>query len=91
MMAQTNVSIRMDENLKKQFDGLCNELGLNMTTAINIFAKTMVRQHRIPFEISLDTPNAETIAAMEEAERISRDPNVKGYTNIDDLMKELLK
>ena len=62
MMAQTNINIRMDETLKKQFDHLCselglncNELGLNMSTAINIFAKTMVRQQKIPFEISLDS------------------------------------
>ena len=48
-MAQTNVNIRMEENLKKQFDNLCNELGLTMTSAINIFAKTMVRQRGIPF------------------------------------------
>ena len=53
-MAQTNVNIRMDENLKQQFDLLCNELGLNMSTAFNIFARTMVRQQRVPFEISLD-------------------------------------
>ena len=53
-MAQTNVNIRMDETLKQQFDHLCNELGLNMSTAINIFAKTMVRQQKIPFEVSLD-------------------------------------
>lgn len=44
----------MDENLKQQFDLLCNELGLNMSTAFNIFARTMVRQQRVPFEISLD-------------------------------------
>lgn len=43
-MAQTNINIRMDENLKQQFNRLCNELGLNMTTAFNIFAKTIVRQ-----------------------------------------------
>ena len=53
-MSQTNVNIRMDETLKQQFDHLCNELGLNMSTAINIFAKTMVRQLKIPFEVSLD-------------------------------------
>lgn len=53
-MAQTSINIRMDESLKQQFDYLCNELGLNMSTAINIFAKTMVRQQRIPFEVSLD-------------------------------------
>ncbi len=53
-MAQTNVNIRMDDSLKQQFDTLCNELGLTMSTAINIFAKTMVRQQGIPFEVSLD-------------------------------------
>ena len=54
-MAQTNVNIRMDETLKKQFDHLCSELGLNMSTAFTVFAKTMVRQQKIPFEISLDS------------------------------------
>ena len=49
-MAQTNVNIRMDDVLKQQFDTLCNELGLTMSTAFNIFAKTMVRQQGIPFE-----------------------------------------
>lgn len=66
-MAQTNVNIRMDDNLKQQFDRLCNELGLNMSTAINVFAKTMVRQQRIPFEISLDVPNAETRGGIGDA------------------------
>ena len=55
MMAQTNINIRMDEPLKKQFDHLCSELGLNMSTAFTVFAKTMVRQQKIPFEISLDS------------------------------------
>lgn len=68
-MAQTNINIRMDENLKQQFDHLCSELGLNMTTAFNIFAKTMVRQQRIPFDVSLDVPNAETLAAIREVEQ----------------------
>lgn len=53
-MSQTSVNIRMDEDLKKQFDYVCNELGMNMTTAITIFAKKMCREHRIPFEVSFD-------------------------------------
>lgn len=53
-MAQTLVNIRMDEDLKRSFDGVCNELGLNMTTAITIFAKKMSREHRIPFDVSID-------------------------------------
>ena len=51
-MAQTNINIRMDENLKKQFDSFCSEVGMSMSTAFNIFARTVVRQRKIPFEIS---------------------------------------
>jgi DNA-damage-inducible protein J len=65
-MAQTNINIRMDENLKRDFDSLCNDLGLTMTAAFNVFAKTVVRQQRIPFEISMDVPNAGTTAALGE-------------------------
>ena len=53
-MAQTNVNIRMDDATKRQFDMICSELGLNMSTAFNIFAKTVVRQNKIPFELSVD-------------------------------------
>lgn len=51
-MAQATFSVRMDENLKKQFDALCAEFGMNTSTAINIFARAVVYQRRIPFEIS---------------------------------------
>ena len=53
-MSQATFSVRMDEVLKKQFDLLCQEFGMNMTTAINIFARTVVRERRIPFAIALD-------------------------------------
>ena len=50
----TTVSVRMDENLKRDFDEICNELGLSMTTAITMLAKKMTREKRIPFEVSMD-------------------------------------
>lgn len=53
-MANTSVTIRMDENLKKQAETLFDEMGLNMTTAMTIFAKAVVRQGKIPFEIAAD-------------------------------------
>lgn len=53
-MAQTSINIRIDEDLKKQFDAFCNEIGMNMTTAFCVFAKKAVRERRIPFEISAD-------------------------------------
>ncbi|SFG71059.1 DNA-damage-inducible protein J [Desulfotomaculum arcticum] len=90
MADTTNISIRLDVELKKQAEQLFSELGMNMTTAFNIFLRQAVRQQRIPFDVALEAPNAETIAAMEEAERISRDPSVKGYTDAEQMMKELL-
>ncbi|MBQ8824382.1 MAG: type II toxin-antitoxin system RelB/DinJ family antitoxin [Ruminococcus sp.] len=53
-MAQTTISIRMDDKLKKDFDKICNELGLSMTTAITMLAKKMTRENRLPFEVSID-------------------------------------
>lgn len=53
-MAQTTVSVRMDDTLKKDFDTVCNDLGLSMTTAITMLAKKMTREKRLPFEVSID-------------------------------------
>ena len=55
-MAQSTFSIRMDENLKRQFDILCNDFGMNATTAFNIFARAVVRERRIPFDITASQP-----------------------------------
>jgi DNA-damage-inducible protein J len=90
-MAQTNVNIRIDENLKKEFDNLCQDLGLTMTTAFTVFAKTAVRKQGIPFEITRDVPNAETIAAIEEVQAMKKNLSLgMSYTNVDAMMKELL-
>ncbi len=53
-MAQTTLSVRMDEDLKREFDGICNDLGLSMTTAITMLAKKMTREKRLPFEVGFD-------------------------------------
>lgn len=53
-MAQTTVSIRMDNELKKSFDNVCNELGMSMSTAVTMLAKKMTREQRLPFEPSID-------------------------------------
>lgn len=85
----TNISIRMDTDLKAQADALFNELGMNLTTAFNIFVRQSLREGKIPFEISLNQPNRETLVALMEAERIAKDPNVKGYTDLDELFADL--
>ena len=53
-MAQTNINIRMDEDLKKQFEAFCSDIGMTMTTAFCVFAKTTVRKQKIPFELGID-------------------------------------
>ena len=85
----TNISIRMDANLKAQADALFAELGMNLSTAFNIFVRQSLREGRIPFDISLNQPNSETVAAMLEAERIAKDSSVKGYTDLEELFEEL--
>ena len=87
----TNISIRMDSKVKAQADALFHELGMNLTTAFNIFVRQSLREGRIPFEISINLPNKETIAAMLEAERIAQDSSVKGYTDLDQLFADLKK
>ena len=87
----TNISIRMDTDVKAQADALFSELGMNISTAFNIFVRQSIRDGKIPFDISLNQPNKETIMAMLEAERIAKDPSVKGYTNLDELFADLEK
>lgn len=85
----TNISIRMDSALKTQADKLFGELGMNLSTAFNIFVRQSLREGRIPFDISLNQPNKDTVEAMLEAERIAKDTSVKGYTDLDKLFADL--
>lgn len=62
-MSQSVINIRMDDELKKNFENICSELGMNMSTAITIFAKKMVRENRVPFDVSVDPFYSETNAA----------------------------
>ena len=91
-MSTTNITIRMDEQLKKQAEELFSDLGLSMTTAFIAFTKQAVREQRIPFNLSRNVPNAETIAAIDEVEKMKLNlQGYKGYDNVDEMMTELLK
>ena len=88
-MASTNINIRMDSDLKRQFENFCSDMGMTMTTAFNIFAKKAVREYRIPFEIGAEIPNAETVEAMNEVKRMKADPTRgKTYTDVDEMMRD---
>ncbi len=85
------VHIPMDADLKQQFEDFCDNMGISMATAFNVFAKKAVQEYRMPFDISGDIPNSETIEAIEEVQRMKADPTVgKTYTDVDQMMKELL-
>lgn len=88
-MATTNISIRMDTELKAEADALFEQLGMNISTAFNIFVRQAVRDGGIPFRVSLRQPKKDTIAAMLEAEKIAKDASVKGYKDLDELFEEL--
>jgi len=86
-MATTNLNIRIDEDLKKQAEEIFNELGLNMSTALTVFLRQTVRSNGIPFEMRLETPNAETLAAMEDV-RLKR--HLRGpFNSVKELMENL--
>ena len=89
MANTTNFTVRMDSNIKKQCEALYGELGLNLTTAINVFLRQSLRVGGFPFDIRLNTPTKETVAAMQEAERIAKDPSTKRYNDVEEALKAL--
>lgn len=89
MANSTNFSVRMDSDIKKQCEALYGELGVNLTTAINVFLRQSLRVGGFPFDVRLEHPNKETVAAMLEAERIAHDPAVKHYSDVEEALLEL--
>lgn len=90
-MTNMNINIRIDRELKNQFEEFCANVGMSMSTAFTIFAKKVVREQRIPFEVGIEVPNGETIEAIQEVERMKADPTVgKTYDNVDAMMEDLL-
>lgn len=86
-MATTNITMRMDEDLKAQAEELFADLGLNMTSAFTIFVKQAIREQQIPFMISREIPNEETLEAMEEVKRMKKDHSIgKSYKDVDEMI-----
>lgn len=88
-MSTTNLNIRTDKEIKKQAEEIYSKLGLNMSTAVNLFLRASIRENGIPFDLKLNTPNKETIEAIKEAKSIAKDENIESFDNIDDLRKSL--
>ena len=86
-MATTNLNIRIDADLKKQAEQIFNELGLNMSTALTVFLRQTIRSNGIPFDLRLEVPNGETLAAINDV-NLNRNMN-KPFHNVKTLMEDL--
>jgi DNA-damage-inducible protein J len=86
-MSTVNITIRVDNELKKEADDLFSDLGMSLTTAFNIFLRQSVREQQIPFAVSRNVPNAVTLKAMDAAEK---DEDMYGpFDSVDALMEAL--
>ena len=90
-MPTASINIRLDSHVKKQAQELFGALGMDMTTAINIFLRKSIQRQGIPFDVTLDGVSPETREALEEVLDMKKHPaRYKGYTDVDAMMKELL-
>ena len=90
-MSTTSMNIRMDSALKRQAQELFAALGMDMTTAVNIFLRQSIQRQGLPFEVTLNRMNSETLEAIAEVQEMKKHPErYKGYTDADAMMKELL-
>ena len=89
MANQTNLNIRTDADVKATAEKIFEQLGLNMSTAVNIFLRQAIRQGGLPFEVKIDIPNALTAAAIAEGRAVMRDKNATGYKSIEELKAAL--
>lgn len=88
-METTNLNIRIDKDIKMQAEKLFEALGINMTSAVNIFLRQAIRENGIPFEVKINTPNELTLAAIQEGKTLINDKTSVGYNNMADLRAAL--
>ena len=89
-MAKISTNISLDPELKKAGQDLYSDLGMDLSTAVTIFLKQSLRVQGIPFQVTRDVPNADTIAAMNEYETMKKHPeNYKRYSSFKEIMNEV--
>lgn len=88
-MARSATTIYLDEDVREKASALFEELGLDLSTAINVFLRQSLYECAFPFVAHRDAPNEETRAAMEEAERMLADPNTRKFDSVEELFEDL--
>lgn len=81
-MANKNINVRIDENLKKEADELYSNLGLSLSTAIKIFLKQSVRKNGLPFELTLNTETQQALTEVKNNE-------LETFNSLDELWADL--
>ncbi len=86
-MSSVNMTIRMDKDTKEKAQSLFSKFGLDMTTAINMFLKQSIRAEGIPFDLTLNIPNKETIKAIND---VKHNRNMsKAFSSVEELLEDL--
>ncbi len=90
-MAKVSTNISIDAETKAKAQIMLSDLGMDLSTAVNIFLKQMLYEGGIPFSITRETPNKITLKAMKEAQEMSRSPEkYKKYSDVDSMMEDIL-
>lgn len=88
-MNKTSMTIRTDSDVKKQAQNLFANLGLDMSTAVNMFLRQSIRYNGLPFDIRLDIPNETTLKAINESKEMLKQRNTKRFSSVDELFADL--
>lgn len=88
-MATVPTQVRIDENLKKQANELFSQLGMDMSSAMNIFLRQCVMRGGLPFRVEVPQYKPEVLAAMEEARQLSNNPKAKRYGSFSEAMEDI--
>ena len=89
-MQNTSITIRTDKEIKDQVKSLYAALGMDLTTAVNVFFRQSLLRNGMPFQISLDVPNTVTLAAFEEGDKMINDPAAPRYSSVERLFEDLM-
>ena len=87
-MSTSSYTHRIDSELRSQSEAIYSALGLSLGTAINVFLKKSVSEGGFPFDVRLDVPGRDTVVAMLEAEKITKDSSVEAMS-VEDALEEL--
>ncbi len=89
MPEAVNINFRTEQTTKQDFEMICDAIGINTSTALNIYMKEVIRKGGIPFKLHADKPGKRLLAAIEEAHVIANDPKAKRYKNADELFADI--